>query len=124
MKRSLCLLCLVFSVIFALCACGNASPFDVAKKALDSSEMSLSVYSESEIKAFEARFTKMSLDGGFNKVYHYKSKTEYAYLIEFENENDAIKFYDIVKSSRYDSAMLGAVVVYGKADCIEKINFE
>ena len=115
---------LLLLLVLEMVACGNKTPFEIAESKLDESEMSKDEYSISEIANFESRFAKMELSGGFSKVYHYRSKTDYAYLIVFENEGDAKTFYEKIGTAKYNVVMSKDVVVYGESDWIDKIKFE
>ena len=116
-------LAMCFCIVIGLVSCKSDSPFDTAINKLSESNMSKEEYTSQKIDDFENRFSKMELEGGFLKVTHFKSKTQYAYVIEFENESDAQKFYDTVGTSKYDVVKSGNVVVYGESNWIENIKF-
>lgn len=120
-----CLLCVCFALLFVSCGKEEGKPpFDVAESTLEQSNMSKSEYSAAEIETFAKRFTKIGLEKGFSRVHHFRSQTQYAYLIEFESESDAEKFYTTVGKSKYDIARSKNVVVYGDSAWIADIPFE
>ena len=63
----------------------------------------------------------MNLTGGFTKVKHYRSTEEYAYVIEFENTDDAKTFAERVASPKYNVKAYDKVVVYGESDRIDSL---
>ena len=84
---------LFIAVLLSLFACGNNEDIYASLcSQLDETSMSGTEYSQSEIDQLESRFAKMNLEGGFKRVNHFRSKTEYAYVIEFENSADATTF--------------------------------
>ena len=64
---------------------------------------------------------KMNLIGGFAKVNHFRSTSEYAYVIEFENSEDGQTFFDKIGTANYHVKKLDSVVVYGKSDSIDAL---
>ena len=126
------------SVIFCFCACGsgtenppkenpNENPseeidaYAFACTHLEETSMGSTVYSQTQIDEFEGRFTKMNLQGGFLKVNHFRSTLEYAYVIEFENPQDAQTFFDRISTANYNVKKINSVVVYGKSDSIDTL---
>ena len=107
-------------------SCGNNTPeakdyFSEACKQLDKSSMGATSYSQAQIDEFEQRFAKMNLSGGFTKVTHYRSKDEYAYVIEFESADDATIFAERVSSPKYNVKAYDGVVVYGESSRIDSL---
>ena len=88
---------------------------------LKRTSMSGTEYSQEQIDEFEARFTKMNLTAGFAKVNHFRSTSEYAYVIEFENAADSQTFFDKIGTSNYNVKKFDSVVVYGKSDSIDNL---
>ena len=130
MKKLILILTLVLS-IFCLFSCGGdenegdvnetVDHYKSACEQLDKSSMGGTEYTESQIDEFEKRFTKMNLSGGFTKVKHYRSMTEYAYVIEFENAEDAKIFAERVASPKYNVKAYDSVVVYGESERIDSL---
>ena len=121
---------LVTLLIFVTVSCGNSknnnqnegrNDFAEACAQLDKSSMGATEYSETQIDEFEKRFTKMALEGGFTKVTHYRSTTDYAYVIEFENTSDAATFAERVASPKYNVKAYEKVVVYGESELIDSL---
>ena len=133
------LLTMLISVLFCFCACGsgmtNTPNEDPTEKnpseqtatyaslctQLEKTSMGSTVYSQTQIDEFEGRFTKMKLTAGFAKVNHFRSTTEYAYVIEFENVEDAQIFFDRISTANYNVKKFNSVVVYGKSDSIDNL---
>ena len=121
------------SVLLILCifSCGDRTSegdasetvdyYESACEQLDKSSMGGTEYSDAQIDEFEKRFTKMNLEGGFTKVTHYRSTSEYAYVIEFENSADAKAFAERVASPKYNVKAYETVVVYGESDRIDAL---
>ena len=122
MKKMFALL-LCVCVVFVMVSC-EKDPFDAAIDTLAESGMTGEEYSQEQIDEFEGRFTKMALENGFARVTHYRSQNQYAYIIEFESETDAQKFYDTVGTSNYDIVKSENVVVWGDSYWIGKIEFD
>ena len=95
--------------------------YESACEQLDKSSMGGTEYSDAQIDEFEQRFTKMNLEGGFTRVTHYRSTSEYAYVIEFENSADAKTFAERVASPKYKVKAYETVVVYGESDRIDAL---
>lgn len=121
---------LITLLLFAAVSCGNnknnnqpgkRDDFVEACSQLDKSSMGATEYSESQIDEFEKRFAKMSLEGGFTKVTHYRSTADYAYVIEFENTSDAATFAERVASPKYNVKAYESVVVYGESNAIDSL---
>lgn len=126
MRKSAFLLSLIcLFATFLLVSCGGNSESEdgyvTACEALSKTSMGSTEYSAAEIDELEARFVKMALSGGFSRVNHFRSTSEYAYVIEFENPDDASVFFGKITGSNYDAKQLGDVVVYGKSDSIATI---
>ena len=105
MRKSAFLLSLIcLFATFLLVSCGGNSESEdgyvTACEALSKTSMGSTEYSAAEIDELEARFVKMALSGGFSRVNHFRSTSEYAYVIEFENPDDAIKAYTDLVCSR------------------------
>lgn len=132
MKKIISLL-MVLLLMFTCVSCGdnnengnNNSNGDNSKDAyasvcsqLEKTSMGGTEYSASQIDELEARFTKMNLTAGFAKVNHFRSTSEYAYVIEFENADDAQTFFDKIGTANYNVKKFDSVVVYGKSDSID-----
>ena len=127
MKKTISLLLLVLIIVFvASCKKDDTPPEAVdyyasACEQLNKSSMGATEYSESQIDEFENRFTKMNLEGGFTRVMHYRSTSEYAYVIEFELPADAKVFAERVSSPKYNVKSYERVVVYGESDAIDTL---
>ena len=98
MRKSAFLLSLIcLFATFLLVSCGGNSESEdgyvTACEALSKTSMGSTEYSAAEIDELEARFVKMALSGGFSRVNHFRSTSEYAYVIEFENPDDASVFF-------------------------------
>ncbi|HBJ18452.1 MAG TPA: hypothetical protein DDY70_01720 [Clostridiales bacterium] len=116
------LLCLC--MVFCLVSCGGEkTPYEIAKEELEKSNMSKSELSSSELAEFETRFSKLGLEKGISRACHFKSQTQYAYLVEFESAADAEIVYTKFSASQYDMAQSGNTVVYGKSAWIADIPF-
>ena len=129
MKKLLTILVLSITLL-CLFSCGDNNGTDApevvdnfasACDQLDKSSMGATVYTETQIDEFEKRFAKMNLSGGFTKVTHYRSTEEYAYVIEFENSDDAKTFAERVASPKYNVKAYDEVVVYGESDRIDSL---
>ena len=127
MKKLLAIFILV-SCIFSICACGDNENHSEEKDAyasvcaqLEKTSMGGTEYSKTQIDELEARFTKMNLTAGFAKVNHFRSTSEYAYVIEFENAEDAQTFFDKIGTANYSVKKFDSVVVYGKSDSIDNL---
>ena len=121
MKR-ICAFVLFITVLFTLCACGGNDTYSSVCKQLEKTSMSGTEYSQTQIQQFESRFSKMNLEEGFSRVNHFRSKSQYAYVIEFENTNDAQVFFETVgKTPTYNVKKLGSVVVYGESKSIDNL---
>lgn len=127
MKKLLAIFMLV-ACIFSIYACGDkekpAEEKDVYAwvcSQLEKTSMGSTEYSQTQIDDLEARFTKMNLTAGFAKVNHFKSTSEYAYVIEFENAEDAQTFFDKIGTANYNVKKFDSVVVYGKSDSIDNL---
>ena len=114
--------------IFSICACGgNGNPgkekdaYASVCAQLEKTSMGGTEYSQTQIDELEARFTKMNLTAGFAKVNHFRSTSEYAYVIEFENAEDAQIFFDKIGTANYNVKKFDSVVVYGKTDSIDSL---
>ena len=125
-------LVMMLLLVFACVSCGdnnngdNNGNGDNSKEAyasvcsqLEKTSMAGTEYSASQIDELEARFTKMNLTAGFAKVNHFRSTSEYAYVIEFENADDAQTFFDKIGTANYNVKKFDSVVVYGKSDSID-----
>ena len=112
---------LLFSAVSCTGTDSTKNDFTEVCNQLDKSSMGATEYSESQIDEFEKRFTKMGLEGGFTKVTHYRSTTEYAYVIEFENTADASIFAERVASPKYNVKKYESVVVYGESERIDSL---
>lgn len=88
---------------------------------LNETSMGGTEYPQSQVDEFEKRFTKMNLTAGFKKVNHFRSKTEYAYVILFENADDAQIFFENITTGDYNVKKFDSVVIYGKSDSIENL---
>ena len=133
MKKLLAFFMLV-ACIFSICACGsnensgeNNNPgeekdvYASVCSQLKKTSMGGTEYSQTQIDELEARFTKMNLTAGFAKVSHFRSTSEYAYIIEFENEEDVQTFFDKIGTANYNVKKFDSVVVYGKSDSIDNL---
>ena len=114
--------------IFSICACGgNDNPgeekdvYTSVCSQLEKTSMGGTEYSQTQIDELEARFTKMNLTAGFAKVNHFRSTSEYAYVIEFENAEDAQTFFNKIGTANYNVRKFDSVVVYGKSDSIDSL---
>lgn len=114
--------------IFSICACGGNDNPGEEKDAyasvcaqLEKTSLGGTEYSQTQIDELEARFTKMNLTAGFAKVNHFRSTSEYAYVIEFENAEDAQIFFDKIGTANYNVKKFDSVVVYGKSDSIDSL---
>ena len=114
--------------IFSICACGgNDNPgeekdvYTSVCSQLEKTSMGGTEYSQTQIDELEARFTKMNLTAGFAKVNHFRSTSEYAYVIEFENAEDAQTFFNKIGTANYNVRKFDSVVVYGKSDIIDSL---
>lgn len=120
-------LVMMLLLVFACVSCGdNNNNSDNSKDAyasvcsqLEKTSMGGTEYSASQIDELEARFAKMNLSAGFAKVNHFRSTSEYAYVIEFENADDAQTFFDKIGTANYNVKKFDSVVVYGKSDSID-----
>ena len=130
MKKLILILTLALSIFCVFSCGGNEGGEDVpevvdhyksACEQLDKSSMGGTEYTESQIDEFEKRFAKMNLTGGFTKVKHYRSTEEYAYVIEFENAEDAKVFAERVASPKYNVKAYDSVVVYGESERIDSL---
>ena len=127
-------LVMMLLLVFACVSCGdnnngdNNGNGDNSKDAyasvcsqLEKTSMGGTEYSASQIDELEARFTKMNLTAGFAKVNHFRSTSEYAYVIEFENADDAQTFFDKIGTANYNVKKFDSVVVYGKSNSIDNL---
>ena len=123
---------MLVACIFSVCACdrnnssGQSTPEEKDTYAsvcaqLEKTSMGNTEYSQTQIDELEARFTKMNLTAGFAKVNHFRSTSEYAYVIEFENATDAQIFFEKIGTANYDVKIFDSVIVYGKSDAIDTI---
>lgn len=117
---------LVVLLLFTCVSCGNNAGSDNTTDTYSSlcsqltkTSMSGTEYSWSQIDGLEARFTKMNLTAGFTRVNHFRSTSEYAYVIEFENATDAQTFFDKIGTAKYNVKKFDSVVVYGVSDNID-----
>ena len=115
-------------LLFACVSCGdngdNGNTEDAYTSVcsqLEKTSMGGTEYSQTQIDELEARFTKMNLTGGFAKVNHFRSTSEYAYVIEFENSEDAQTFFEKIGTANYNVKKFDSVVVYGKSDSIDAL---
>ena len=133
MKKLLAIFMLV-ACIFSICACGsnensgeNNNPreekdvYASVCSQLKKTSMGGTEYSQTQIDELEARFTKMNLTAGFAKVNHFRSTSEYAYVIKFENAEDAQTFFDKIGTANYNVKKFDSIVVYGKSDSIDNL---
>ena len=133
MKKLIAIFMLV-ACIFSVCACGdNEAPgennnpgeekdvYASVCSQLKKTSMGNTEYSQTQIDELEARFTKMNLTAGFTRVNHFRSTSEYAYVIEFENAEDAETFYSKIGTANYNAKKYDSVVVYGKSDSIDTL---
>lgn len=127
MKKLIAIFMLV-ACIFSVCACGgNDNPgeekdvYTSVCSQLEKTSMGGTEYSQTQIDELEARFTKMNLTAGFAKVNHFRSTSEYAYVIEFENAEDAQTFFNKIGTANYNVRKFDSVVVYGKSDSIDSL---
>ena len=127
MKKLIAIFMLV-ACIFSVCACGgNDNPgeekdvYTSVCSQLEKTSMGGTEYSQTQIDELEARFTKMNLTSGFAKVNHFRSTSEYAYVIEFENAEDAQTFFNKIGTANYNVRKFDSVVVYGKSDSIDSL---
>ncbi len=111
-------LLLVIGITCVSCG-GSGDPYQSACDQLAKTSMGGTEYTQTQIDELEARFTKMNLSAGFSRVNHFRSTTEYAYVIEFENVDDAQIFFDRIGTGSYNVKKLGGVVVYGKSASID-----
>ena len=125
---------MLVACIFSICACGsnensgeNNNPgeekdvYTSVCSQLKKTSMGGTEYSQTQIDELEARFTKMNLIAGFAKVNHFRSTSEYAYVIKFENEEDAQTFFDKIGTANYNVKKFDSIVVYGKSDSIDTL---
>lgn len=117
--RKLAVFLLLVMVVVACASCGGGDSYASACAQLENTDMGGTEYTQAQIDELEARFVKMNLSAGFSRVNHFRSKTEYAYVIEFENADDAQVFFDRIGTGSYDVKKLDGVVVYGKSDSID-----
>ena len=133
MKKLIAILMLVACIV-SICACGgnenpgeNKNPEEEKNiyasvcSQLEKTSMGGTEYSQAQIDELEARFTKMNLTAGFAKVNHFRSTSEYAYVIEFENVEDAQIFFDKIGTANYNVKKIDSVVVYGKSNSIDSL---
>ena len=99
----------------------NSVTYEEICSQLRKTSMGSTEYAQIKIDEFEQRFVKMNLSEGFKRVNHFRSQEEYAYVIEFENEEDAQIFYDTIGTSNYNIKKFDSVVVYGKSDSIDAL---
>ena len=127
-------LVMVLLLVFTCVSCGNNNDngdnngngdnkdtYASVCSQLEKTSMGGTEYSASQIDELEARFTKMNLTAGFSKVNHFRSTSEYAYVIEFENADDAQTFFDKIGTANYNAKKFDSVVVYGKSDSIDSL---
>ena len=119
---------MLVACIFSIYACGDKEKpaeekdvYALVCSQLEKTSMGSTEYSQTQIDDLEARFTKMNLTAGFAKVNHFKSTSEYAYVIEFENAEDAQTFFDKIGTANYNVKKFDSVVVYGKSDSIDNL---
>ena len=133
---------MLFVIIFSCSACNygsshdDSAPSDESQNDIQEEEkdiydsictqlkrtsMGATVYSQAQIDEFEVRFTKMNLTAGFAKVNHFRSTSEYAYVIVFENPEDAQTFFDKIGTANYNVKKFDSVVVYGKSSSIDTL---
>ena len=125
---------MLVACIFSICACGsnensgkNNNPgeekdiYSSVCSQLKKTSMGNTEYSQTQIDELEARFTKMNLTAGFAKVNHFRSTSEYAYVIEFENAEDAQTFFNKIGTSNYNVKKIDSVVIYGKSNSIDTL---
>ena len=94
---------------------------------LKRSDMSASVYSEVQIDGLEQRFNKIGVADKMQKVTHFRSMTEYAYVILFSDIQTAEAFYERLSqpgSGIKDITKTDCVVIYGDSDDIAKIEIK
>lgn len=118
----------LFLLLLLAVSCISCGDSDVEKddytsvcSQLEKTSMSGTVYSQNQTEEFENRFEKMNLAAGFKKVNHFKSQTEYAYVIEFESVFDAQAFFENVSAAGYNVKRFNYVVVYGESDSIDTL---
>ena len=128
-------LVMMLLLVFACVSCGdnnnngdnngngdnNEDAYASVCSQLEKTSMGGTEYSAAQIDELEARFTKMNLTAGFAKVNHFRSTSEYAYVIEFENADDAQTFFDKIGTANYNVKKFDSVVVYGKSDSIDSL---
>lgn len=124
MKKLFILLLSICTIMMVTSCSHNETPFEVATKELEKSNMHKSEYSNAEINDFENRFVNMGLEGEISRVNYFRSKTQYAYVVEFENDNDATTVYEKAKHAQYDSVVFKNTVVYGKSNWIKDLKFD
>ena len=124
MKKIISLFLLIFLLAFCI-SCGDsdveADDYTSVCSQLEKTSMSGTVYSQNQIEEFENRFEKMNLAAGFKKVNHFKTKTEYAYVIEFDSVFDAQTFFENISEAGYNDKRFNYVVVYGESDSIDTL---
>lgn len=119
---------LAFLLLFICVSCGNNSEnvntvdvYDSLCSQLSQTSMSGTEYSAAQIDELEARFTKMNLSAGFAKVNHFRSTSEYAYVIKFENAEDAQSFFEKIGTAKYNVKKFDSIVVYGVSNSIDEL---
>jgi len=121
MKKFIALVLLLVVGVMCVSCGGTDDPYQSACDQLSKTSMGGTEYTRSQIDELEARFTKMNLSEGFHRVNHFRSTTEYAYVIEFDNADDAQIFFDRIGTGNYNVKKLGGVVVYGKSASIDEL---
>ena len=119
---------LEFLLLFTFVSCGSNSEnvntvdaYDSLCSQLSKTSMGGTEYSSAQIDELEARFTKMNLTAGFAKVNHFRSTSEYAYVIKFENAEDAQSFFEKISTANYNVKKFDSIVVYGMSDSIDRL---
>ena len=120
-------LCIIVLATLTFCvACGgndSENAYSSICQQLEKTSMVGTEYSQSKIAEFETRFTSMNLTGGFSKVNHFRSTTEYVYVIEFENADDVSIFFDKISAANFAAKKFDSIVVYGESGSIDDLNW-
>lgn len=118
-------LCIITLVILVSCVgCGengNENAYASVCRQLEKTSMGGTEYTQSQIDEFENRFTNMNMTGGFTKVHHFRSTTEYVYVIEFENADDVSIFFDKITAANFAAKKFDSVVAYGESNSIDDL---
>ena len=122
-KLFLCMLTL--AILMSCVACGKGSTENTYAslcRQLEKTSMGGAEYTQTQIDEFENRFTNMNMAGGFTKVNHFRSTTEYVYVIEFENVDDASIFFNKITAANFDAKQFDSVVAYGDSGSIDELS--